>query len=288
MKRITWLGLGLLMAVMVLSLVTTCLAQEKTEKINIDLKDAEITDALKMLFEGTPYSLSYGPGVAGRRITLRLMNIDLIAALEVILRSQGLRYTRDGNSFTISVGSTPGLGTTGMPIEGSIAPPTVPSYSAPVTGASAPTTAPSGGALESIFGSSGTGTVSASTSSGKTVVDTIRLLYADGVEIAALFGGTSAGSRFSGNQSGGGYGGGYGNYGGGSGSGGYGSFGGGYGSNYGGGYGGSYGGYRGSTGIGGYGGSGGGTYGSYCGTGYSTRTYSGGTGAVSGPPPPPF
>ena len=276
-----------------LSVAVVSYGQQEDRKISINLVDADMRDALTVLFRGTDKNFVLTEGAATTtRITVKLDGVDFDTALQLILQHAGLQHKVAGNVYTISPAAvTGGYG---------VRPPTVGGGNVPVT----PPGASHASSLEDIFAggptSPGTSTYETTTAEGaEKITTTIKILYGDATEIAQLFGGQVAQGRFGGGAQGG-YGGVYGGFGGGFGGGGFGGGGyGGYGGRSGGrsgGYGG-YGGYGGrSGGYGGYGGSGGrsggygGRYGGY-GGGYGGR-YGGGlsgrrTGGLS-PPPPPY
>jgi hypothetical protein len=99
------------MAVLTLAVVTSAMfalghlawaqTQEEERPITLDLKDAPIDEALKMLFKSTPYSYVLGSGITGR-ITLTLTNVTFSQGLRAILDIQGLTYRREGNIYYIT------------------------------------------------------------------------------------------------------------------------------------------------------------------------------------------
>ena len=76
-------------------------AQEEERLITLDLRDATIDDALKLIFRATPYSYVLSSGVTGR-VTLTLNNITFTQALRAILDLQNLTYRREGNVYYIT------------------------------------------------------------------------------------------------------------------------------------------------------------------------------------------
>jgi len=259
----------LLLLVLLALLASLVSGQEAERKVTVTFRDADLRSALGVLFADTGVNYVIGEGVTGM-VNANLTNVPLTQALRMILDPLGLTYRQEENVYTIvrkagtaAPGTYPGgdmtmggYGPAGMPVA------TTPGVYAGGVG---------------YPGTDNTGTVTVSTKEGKIIVDVIRLLYADSTEIAALFGGSSATSRFN-SGSGGGYGGGYGGSGFGSMGGGFGGMGGGYGG-MGGGYGGIGGGYGGMGG--GYGGMGGGYGGGYGGrSNYGSSGY-GSTGRSS-------
>jgi hypothetical protein len=270
-----------------LSVAAVSYGQQGEHKISLNLVDADIRDALTMLFRGTDKNFVLtGDANTATRVTVKLDGVDFETALYLILQQAGLQAKAAGNVYTISpaVATAP----TGYGTRPTAANPPVP------TGTGTPVTPGTRSSLEDIFNTTPTSsTYDTSTATGtEAVTETIKIYYADAVEIAQLFGGTVAQGRFSSGQTGtSGYGGmfgGIGGMGGYGGLGGYGSSGyGGYGSSGYGGYGSGYGGY--GSGYGGYGSSG---YGSrYGSSGYgsygSRRSGYSGYGGYSVPPAPP-
>jgi len=77
-------------------------AQEGEERlITLDLRDATLDDALKLIFKSTPYSYVLSSDVTGR-VTLTLNNVTFAQALRAILDLQNLTYRREGNVYYIT------------------------------------------------------------------------------------------------------------------------------------------------------------------------------------------
>ncbi|MFB3882007.1 MAG: secretin and TonB N-terminal domain-containing protein [Armatimonadota bacterium] len=77
-------------------------AQEGEERlITLDLRDATLDDALKLIFKSTPYSYVLASDVTGR-VTLTLNNVTFAQALRAILDLQNLTYRREGNVYYIT------------------------------------------------------------------------------------------------------------------------------------------------------------------------------------------
>jgi hypothetical protein len=258
-----------------LSVAMVSYGQQDDRKISVNLVDADIRDALTVLFRGTDKNFVLTEGAtAGTRITVKLDGVDFETALQLILQQAGLQHKVAGNVYTISPAAATGVGggyAARPPGRGGNTPVAPPASTHPTS-------------LDDIFAggaSSGGSTYETTTAEGaEKVTTTIKILYGDATEIAQLFGGQVAQGRFSSAYGGGygGYSGMYGGFGGFGGSGSYGGFGG-YGSS--GSYGSRYGGYGGygsyGSGYGGYGSygsrySGSGSYGSRYGSGYYGRT----------------
>jgi len=79
----------------------TAQAQEEERLITLDLRDATLDDALRLIFRSTPYSYVLAPGVTGR-VTLTLNNVTFTQALRAILEMQKLTYRREqGNVYYV-------------------------------------------------------------------------------------------------------------------------------------------------------------------------------------------
>jgi len=269
MRKTAWavvcaLALGLVL------LSSAALAQENSDRISLELKDAPLQSALTMLFKDTGKSFVLEGG-AGGDVNATLNDVAWDNALRAVLDSLNLTYVREGDTYIIRPAAT-------------TAPP-----APPATGVEAPPPPPPSYA-------------GAPTSEGATYLGIIPVRHASVVDMALWFGGTAVVSRASGGGGMQGYGiggagavGGYGagGYGQGYGQGAYGGAGGygqgayggagGYGQGaYGGvgGYGGGVGGYGG--GVGGYGGGVGGYGGGVGGYGGGVGGYGGGLGGTLG------
>ncbi len=101
----------LLVALALLALALSCLsapvwAQGQTTEeraISLDLRDAPIEDALRIIFRDTPYSFTLEPGVSGR-ITLSLNDVPFSRALRAILdmNNPKLTYRKEENVYVIT------------------------------------------------------------------------------------------------------------------------------------------------------------------------------------------
>ncbi|MFQ6131860.1 MAG: hypothetical protein ACE5R4_07465 [Armatimonadota bacterium] len=245
--------LGVLVAVALMAIA----AQAQVQGIiSIDLKDQPLAEALAVLQRDVPgFNYQLDPAVRGN-VTVSLRDIDINAALGLILSSVGATYRIDQGTYVIEpkpmvapTGRLP-LGPTGLRAPVRTPPP------APAPGTGAVTAAPATGEGEE-----------------ELVVRRIRVKRADPVDVALVFGGTVVSSRMGQLAGFGGGGGGWG--GGGWGGGGWG--GGGWGGGGGGGWGGGGwgGGGRGGWGGGGWGGGGRGGWG---GGGFGGRGFGGGFG----------
>ena len=77
-------------------------AQMEERRITLDLRDAPLDDALRLLFRDTPYSYTLAPGVSGT-VTLTLNDVTFSQALRAILEIHDLTYRREaGNLYIIT------------------------------------------------------------------------------------------------------------------------------------------------------------------------------------------
>lgn len=78
-----------------------CFAQELEGTITIDFKDADIQSVLRILAEKGNVNIVYGRDVVGV-ITMRLNEVPWQKALDVILRTYGYGYEKEGNIITVT------------------------------------------------------------------------------------------------------------------------------------------------------------------------------------------
>jgi hypothetical protein len=258
-------ALVLVCMVFVLAFGATMAQNEPDRRINLELRDAEIRDALSLLFRGTDQSYTVEPAVTGK-VTMTLRDVTLDQALRMMMTALNLEYQRVDGVYQVR--KKPAV----------TRPPVI--ESGPVQDIQRP--APSGARVEQ------------PTARGKIHLITVK--YADAGELAMLFGGAAIGQGWGAGALGpGAYGiggatgvaggllgyGGYGEYGATYGYGGRGLGSSGYGGGYPGGYGGGYpGGYGGGY-PGGYGGGSPGAYGGGYPGGYGGG-YPGGYGGYQG------
>lgn len=76
-------------------------AIQRTEKIvSLDLRDAPIQSAIRMLFEGTGLSYSFGQGTAGT-VNMRLIDVPFTQALDKVMKAGNLQVRQDSNVYII-------------------------------------------------------------------------------------------------------------------------------------------------------------------------------------------
>ena len=86
----------------ILAMGSRALSQDDERLITLDLRDAALDDALRLIFRSTPYSYVLAPGVSGR-VTLTLNNVTFSQALRAILDMHKLTYRREaGNVYYIT------------------------------------------------------------------------------------------------------------------------------------------------------------------------------------------
>ena len=95
----------LLTAIFILSLNPRASAQPSGDssgrKISLDLANADVRNILKLIAEVAELNIVAGEDVKGR-VTIRLVEVPLNQALEVILQSQSLGMVRVGNVIRIA------------------------------------------------------------------------------------------------------------------------------------------------------------------------------------------
>ncbi len=87
-------------------------AQIEDRPITLDLRDADLEDALRLIFKDTPYSFTLEPGIGGT-VTLTLNNVTFSQALRAILEMHGLTYRKEDRIYHITSEpiEPPGFGT---------------------------------------------------------------------------------------------------------------------------------------------------------------------------------
>src|SRR3990170_1376972 len=157
-------GAALVLACMVFVLAfgATTAQNEPDRRINLELRDAEIRDALSLLFRGTDQSYTVEPAVTGK-VTMTLRDVTLDQALRMMMTALNLEYQRVDGVYQVR--KKPAV----------TRPPVI--ESGPVQDIQRP--APRGARVEQ------------PTARGKIHLITVK--YADVGEIAALFGGLSVG-----------------------------------------------------------------------------------------------
>jgi len=83
-------------------LFTFSYAQEKEGNITLDFKDADIQSVLRILSEKGSVNIVSSKDVTGA-VSMRLVDVPWQKALDVILRTYGYGYEREGNVITVSL-----------------------------------------------------------------------------------------------------------------------------------------------------------------------------------------
>jgi uncharacterized membrane protein YgcG len=93
--------LGILIAgTAVLAVGARTWAQEEERLITLELREAPLDAALRMLFRDTPYGFTLDPGISGT-VTVTLNEVTFSQALRAILDMNSLTYTKEGNLYLI-------------------------------------------------------------------------------------------------------------------------------------------------------------------------------------------
>jgi len=76
-------------------------AQAEERAITLDVRDADLEDALRLIFKDTPYSFTLESGITARKVTLTLNNVTFSQALRAILEMNELTYRKEGRIYHI-------------------------------------------------------------------------------------------------------------------------------------------------------------------------------------------
>src|SRR5438309_1138137 len=77
-------------------------AAEPTKLISLDAQEADIPRILAILAEKAGLNLVTGPGVSSGRISVRLRDVPVDQAVNLVVRAAGLAYERIGNSILVA------------------------------------------------------------------------------------------------------------------------------------------------------------------------------------------
>ena len=83
----------------VLATSAAAFAQDEENRITLDLKDANLEDALRLIFR-PPFSFTLEPGVTGR-VTVSLHDVTFSQALRAVLDLNHLTYTKEANNVYV-------------------------------------------------------------------------------------------------------------------------------------------------------------------------------------------
>jgi len=97
----------MLLALLMLTVIVTgalamsivAFSQEEENPISLDLKDANLEDALRLIFR-PPYSFTLEPGVTGR-VTVSLHDVTFSQALRAVLDLNRLTYRKEANNVYV-------------------------------------------------------------------------------------------------------------------------------------------------------------------------------------------
>lgn len=167
-----------LLAAGLLSTATVGFARQDDHAITLNLVDADLRDALTMLFRGSDKNFVLaGDANPAARVTMKLVGVDFESALQAILQQVGLRSQVAGGVYTIS--RAPTTRRTKQERETPIR-----ERTEPVKHDLVPPLRHDDNTFET------------STSEGsEKVTEAIKVLYGDAAEIATLFGGEVASGR---------------------------------------------------------------------------------------------
>lgn len=160
--------------------------------INIDVRDMEIGDVLRMLGQAAGVNIIVGKGVSGELQSLTLRNVFVEDALRLITESQGFYWRKDGNVYVVSA-EPPAV----VPAAGPAPTPVQPQPAEGPEGQPRPEASVPPPPLENELPA---GVVVPRPRAGgpQIVTAMIPLKYASAVDVALWFGGTVAGpNRFS-------------------------------------------------------------------------------------------
>ena len=79
--------------------MSAAFAQDEENRITLDLKDANLEDALRLIFR-PPYSFTLEPGVTGR-VTVSLHDVTFSQALRAVLDLNRLTYRKEPNNLYV-------------------------------------------------------------------------------------------------------------------------------------------------------------------------------------------
>lgn len=77
-------------------------AMDLDRKVSLDAEDAALPTVLKILAEKGDLNIITGPGVAAGRITIRMKDVPIEQAVNLVVRAAGLAYERIGNSILVA------------------------------------------------------------------------------------------------------------------------------------------------------------------------------------------
>ncbi len=93
-------ALGVLSATLVVAPVAGSAAPKVVPRIDLDVRDADVHDVLRLIAEVGRINLVVADGVKGR-VTVKLRNVPWTDALAVVLRTHGLGQEREGGVLLV-------------------------------------------------------------------------------------------------------------------------------------------------------------------------------------------
>lgn len=149
--------------------------------INIDVRDMQIGDVLRMLGQAANVNIIVGKGVEGEIQSLTLRNVSVETALRLITEAQGYYWRRDDNVYVVSAEPPPPTDVATTP---AVSEPESAAGQPPDTQAEVNVPRPP---LETSFGS---GPPPSVTEQPQIITQLIPLSWASAADVAAIFGGT--------------------------------------------------------------------------------------------------
>ncbi len=71
------------------------------ELISLNLADADVRDAIALVFQDSPLNYALADGVHGARVTLKVDNVAREKALQIILQGKGLEFSKEDGVYVI-------------------------------------------------------------------------------------------------------------------------------------------------------------------------------------------
>ena len=88
--------------VLALALVTPARTAENERLITLNAEDADLPRVLALLAERGGLNLITGPGVTSERVSVRMKDVPVDQAVNLVVRAAGLAYERIGNSIVVA------------------------------------------------------------------------------------------------------------------------------------------------------------------------------------------
>jgi type IV pilus assembly protein PilQ len=94
--------LAALVLALACSWVVPAPAADRERTVSLDATEADISNVLRILAEKGGFNLITGPNVSGGRITIRMKDVPVDQAINLVVRAAGLAYERIGNSILVA------------------------------------------------------------------------------------------------------------------------------------------------------------------------------------------